>query len=37
MGYEVEILKRLSDITYPHGQTGELIRVAIFKAKPIKK
>lgn len=36
-GYEVEILKRLSDLTYIHGQTGELIRVAMFKAKPIKK
>ena len=36
-GYEVEIIKRLSDLTYTHGQTGELIRVAMFKAKPIKK
>lgn len=36
-GYEVEILKRLSDVTYPRGQTGELIRVAIFKARPIEK
>jgi 8-oxo-dGTP pyrophosphatase MutT (NUDIX family) len=36
-GYEVEILKRLSDVTYPHGQTGELIRVAIFEAKPLRK
>ena len=37
MGYEVEILKRLSDVTYPHGQTGELIQVAIFEAKPVEK
>ena len=36
-GYEVEIEKRLSDLTYAHGQTGELIRVAMFKAKPIKR
>jgi 8-oxo-dGTP pyrophosphatase MutT (NUDIX family) len=36
-GYEVEIEKRLSDLTYTHGQTGELIRVAMFRAKPIKK
>jgi len=34
-GYSVEILKRLSDVTYVHGQTGELIRVAMFKAKPL--
>lgn len=36
-GYEVEILKRLSDVSYAHGQTGELIRVAMFKAKPVKE
>jgi len=36
-GYKVEILKRLSDLTYTHGQTGELIRVVMFKAKPIKE
>lgn len=36
-GYEVEIIKKLSDVTYTHGQTGELIRVAMFKAKPIAK
>jgi 8-oxo-dGTP pyrophosphatase MutT (NUDIX family) len=36
-GYEVEIIKRLSDVTYPHGETGELIRVAIFEAKPVEK
>lgn len=34
-GYTVEIIKRLSDVTYTHGQTGELIRVAMFEAKPI--
>ena len=36
-GYEVEILKRLSDITYAHGLTDEPIRVAMFKAKPTRK
>ncbi|MGB8816264.1 MAG: NUDIX domain-containing protein [Minisyncoccia bacterium] len=36
-GYGVEISKRLSDLTYTHGQTGELIRVAMFKSKPVKK
>lgn len=36
-GYTVEIVKRLSDVTYAHGQTGELIRVAMFEAKPIGK
>jgi 8-oxo-dGTP pyrophosphatase MutT (NUDIX family) len=36
-GYMVEILKRLSDLTYTHGQTGELIGVAMFEAKPVKK
>ena len=35
-GYEVEIVKRLADIIYAHGETGELIRVAMFLAKPIK-
>ena len=35
-GYDVEIIKRLSDITYIHREVGELIRVAMFKAKPIK-
>jgi ADP-ribose pyrophosphatase YjhB (NUDIX family) len=32
-GYKVEIVKRLSDLTYAHGKTGELIRVAMFKAR----
>ena len=36
-GYEVEIIKRLSDVTNIHGQTDELIRVAMFKAKLVKK
>jgi 8-oxo-dGTP pyrophosphatase MutT (NUDIX family) len=36
-GYEVDIIKRLSDLTYTHGKTGELIRVAMFKAKPIRE
>jgi 8-oxo-dGTP pyrophosphatase MutT (NUDIX family) len=36
-GYKVEIEKRLSDLTYTHGETGELIKVAMFKAKPIEK
>ena len=36
-GYEVEIEKRLSDLTYTHGETGELIRVAMFKARPVKE
>src|SRR3989344_6768188 len=34
-GYTVEIVKRLSDVTYSHGQTGEFIRVAMFEAKHI--
>ncbi len=36
-GYRVEITKRFSDMTYVHGGTGELIRVAMFEAKPIEK
>jgi 8-oxo-dGTP diphosphatase len=36
-GYEVKIEKRLSDLTYTHGGTSELIRVAMFKAKPVKE
>ena len=36
-GYEVEIIKRLSDLVYTSQQTNELIRVAMFLAKPIKK
>ena len=35
-GYYVEIIKRLPDLTYTQGKTGELIRVAMFKAKPLK-
>ncbi|MBA3732958.1 NUDIX hydrolase [Patescibacteria group bacterium] len=34
-GYEVEITKRLMDLTYKNKKTGEPIRVAMFKAKPI--
>ncbi len=36
-GYKVEIIKRLSDLTYKHGQTGENIRVAMFQAKPLEE
>lgn len=31
-GYDVQILKRLTDATYCHPQTGEAIRVALFRA-----
>lgn len=34
-GLDVELLKRLSDITYTHGKTGELIRIAMFLARPL--
>ena len=34
-GYDVEIIKRLPDVTYIHGQTGEPIRVVTFQAKPV--
>lgn len=34
-GYTVKIIKRLSDVVYKNGQTGEPIRLAMFKAKPI--
>lgn len=33
-GYDVQIVRRLSDVTYTNQQTGELIRVAMFEAKP---
>lgn len=36
-GYKVELIKRLQDVVYGHGETGELIRVAIFLAKPVEK
>ena len=36
-GYEVEIVKRLTDLLYTNKETGEPIRVAMFKAKPLKK
>lgn len=32
-GNAVAITKRLPDVTYSHGQTGELIRVAMFQGK----
>ncbi len=35
-GYEVEIMKRLTDLTYTNQETGDPIRVAMFKAKPIR-
>lgn len=34
-GIDVEIIKRLSDITYTHGDTGELIRISMFLANPL--
>lgn len=36
-GFSVGLIKRLSDVTYAHGQTGELIRVAMFLAEPVNK
>lgn len=36
-GYEVEIIKRLSDITYIHKEINEPVRLAMFLSKPIKK
>lgn len=36
-GYDVEIIRRLADVNYVHGQTGELIRVTVFLAKPLSK
>ena len=36
-GYKVEIIKRLQDVVYHHGETGEPIRVAMFWAKPVEK
>ncbi len=35
-GYDVEILKRLTDVTYTNKGTGDPIRVAMFKMKPVK-
>ncbi len=35
-GYDVEILKRLTDVTYTNKETGDSIRVAMFKMRPIK-
>lgn len=36
-GYAVQIVKRLSDITYSHPDDGEDIRVAMFLAEPVGK
>ncbi len=35
-GYKVEVTYRLSDVTYTNEKNGELIRVAMFKAKPLE-
>lgn len=35
-GYQVEIIKRLTDITYTNKETGDPIRVAMFRMVPIK-
>ena len=35
-GYEVEIVERLADVMYAHGETEEPIRVAMFRARPVK-
>lgn len=34
-GYTVQIIKRLSDLTYSHRETQERIRVAMFEARPV--
>jgi 8-oxo-dGTP diphosphatase len=34
-GIDVEIIKRLSDITYKHGKSGEVIRIEMFLARPL--
>ena len=34
-GYAVEVIGALSDISYSHQQTGELIHVAMFQARVI--
>lgn len=36
-GYQVEVIKRLKDVTYIDNETNELVRVAMFWAKPISK
>ncbi len=33
-GYSIEIVKRLSDMVYTQ-ETGELVRMAMFEAKPV--
>ena len=35
-GYDIEIVKKLADIGYTNGQTGELVRLTLFQAKPLK-
>jgi diadenosine hexaphosphate hydrolase (ATP-forming) len=35
-GYEVEIIKRLVDLIYTNKETGEPIRVTMFKVKPVQ-
>lgn len=34
-GIDVEIIKRLSDITFKHGKSGEMIRIDMFLARPL--
>ncbi len=34
-GYIVKINKRLPDLVYTHGKSGESIRVAMFLAEPL--
>jgi ADP-ribose pyrophosphatase YjhB (NUDIX family) len=35
-GLDVQLIKRLSDITYVNRETGEPIRIAMFLAKPLE-
>lgn len=35
-GYEVELIRRVGDLTYTNKETGEPIRVVMFKARPIR-
>jgi len=36
-GYQVEIIRRLSDVTYEDSETGEQVRLALFLAKAVKE
>ena len=36
-GWKVNIVKPLPDLAYAQGETGEMIRVAMFLAEPVKK